>query len=176
MCGCRLRAGLHPADCRPTTPGATLREARATLERLEDVSRLSGGKVPARTELDAARASADRAAAADVARAGMAAQLELASANAATHQRALEAMARAADAYKELARVASAQPPLPGLPAGAHGVDQLLAALDVARAILPAEPAAGGDRPASDGGGLPGGAGAAGGPDDAGGPATVPEA
>ena len=124
----------------------------------------------------AAIARADRAAAADVARAGLAAQLELANANVVTHQRALEAMARAADAYKELARAASAQPPLPGLPAGAHGVDQLLAALDVARAILPAEPAAGDDRSAGDVGGLPGGAGPAAGADDAVGPATVPEA
>jgi len=56
-----------------------------------------------------------------------------------------------------------------------HGVDQLLAALDAVAALVPAEPAAGGDRPAGDGGGLPGGAGTGGGPDEVIGPATVPE-
>lgn len=114
----------------------------------------------------------NRAAAADVARAGMAAQLEIAKADVATHQRALEAMARAAATYKDLAR---AQPPLPGLAPGAHGVDELLAAIDFARTLLPAGAAGGDDRPAGDGGGLPGGAGPVGGPDDPAEPATVPE-
>ena len=124
----------------------------------------------------AAISRGDRAAAADVARAGLAAQLAIATANVATHQRALANLQRTADAYKEIAR---AQPPLPGLPPGAHGVDQLLAALDLAAALLPAEPAAGGDRPADVGGGLPGGSGPAdrlGDDGGADGPATVPEA
>lgn len=121
-------------------------------------------------------AAGDRAAAAEVARADTTAQLELARADVATRQRALEAMSRAADTYKELARAASAQPPLPGLAAGAHGVDELLAAIDVARAVLPAQPAGGDDRPAGDGGGLPGGAGPAPGPDAAVEPASVRDA
>jgi HlyD family secretion protein len=40
-------------------------ETRATLERLEEVARISGGKVPSKTELDSARASAARALADD---------------------------------------------------------------------------------------------------------------
>ncbi|MEZ0497137.1 efflux RND transporter periplasmic adaptor subunit [Sphingomonas sp. IW22] len=40
---------------------ATLTEARATLARFEEVSRLSGGRVPAKTELDTARAAVARA-------------------------------------------------------------------------------------------------------------------
>ncbi|GAA0726695.1 efflux RND transporter periplasmic adaptor subunit [Sphingomonas japonica] len=40
---------------------ATLQEARATLGRFEEVSRLSGGRVPAKTELDTARAASARA-------------------------------------------------------------------------------------------------------------------
>jgi HlyD family secretion protein len=40
---------------------ATLKEARANLARLEEVHRLSGGKVPSATELDAGRATLDRA-------------------------------------------------------------------------------------------------------------------
>lgn len=39
---------------------ATLTEARATLNRFEEVSRLSGGRVPAKTELDTARAAVAR--------------------------------------------------------------------------------------------------------------------
>jgi hypothetical protein len=106
----------------------------------------------------------------------MAAQLEIARANVATARDAMARLAEAAAAYKELARAASAQPPLPGLAGGAHGVDQLLAAIDDVRRAMPAEPAAGADRPAGDGDRLPGGAGPAGEPDDAGGPATVPGA
>jgi hypothetical protein len=121
----------------------------------------------------AALAAADRAAAAEVARAGVVAQLEIARANVATARAALDRLAETVAAYKELAR---AQPPLPGLAAGAHGVDQLLAAIDDVRRAMPAEPAAGADRSAGDGGRLPGGAGADGEPVDAGGPATVPEA
>lgn len=40
---------------------ATLQEARAQLARFEEVSRLSGGRVPAETELEAARAEVARA-------------------------------------------------------------------------------------------------------------------
>lgn len=40
---------------------ATLEEATAQLRRMEEVSRLSGGKVPAQTELDTARAAVARA-------------------------------------------------------------------------------------------------------------------
>lgn len=40
---------------------ATLQEARATLGRFEEVSRLSGGRVPSKTELDTARAAVARA-------------------------------------------------------------------------------------------------------------------
>lgn len=39
---------------------ATLQEARATMSRFEEVSRLSGGRVPAKTEMDTARASVAR--------------------------------------------------------------------------------------------------------------------
>jgi HlyD family secretion protein len=46
------------------TAKATQQEARAQLSRLEEVSRLSGGRVPAKTELETARAAASRAAAA----------------------------------------------------------------------------------------------------------------
>lgn len=123
-------------------------------------------------------AAGDRAAAADVGRAGLAAQLELATADVITHQIALEAMAREADAYKETARALAQHPihaPAPDA-AGASGVDRLLAVVDAYRSLLPAKPPAGDDRPAVGDGGLPGGAGLAGGPVDADGPATVPEA
>lgn len=43
---------------------ATLAESQAQLARLEEVSRLSGGKVPSKTELQAGRADMQRAAAA----------------------------------------------------------------------------------------------------------------
>ncbi|BAO80631.1 membrane-fusion protein [Serpentinimonas raichei] len=43
---------------------ATLREAQAQLARLQEVQRLSGGKVPSAAELDTARAAAERAQAA----------------------------------------------------------------------------------------------------------------
>jgi HlyD family secretion protein len=46
------------------TAKATQQEARAQLSRLEEVSRLSGGRVPAKTELETARAAAARAVAA----------------------------------------------------------------------------------------------------------------
>jgi HlyD family secretion protein len=57
------RADLAAALARQRQAEATLKEARGTLARFEEVSRLSGGKVPSATELDGARASAERAAA-----------------------------------------------------------------------------------------------------------------
>lgn len=46
---------------------ATVKESRVALQRLKDVGRLSGGKVPAATDLDAAQATMDRAVAAEAA-------------------------------------------------------------------------------------------------------------
>ena len=57
----RSRAGLASAQAQLALSTATRKEVQAGLARLEEVSRLSGGKVPSATELDAARASADRA-------------------------------------------------------------------------------------------------------------------
>ena len=59
----RSRAALAAAHAQVETARATRVEARTTLERLEDVSRRSGGEVPSRLELDGARAAAARAAA-----------------------------------------------------------------------------------------------------------------
>ena len=68
----RAQAALAAAESKVLQAGATLREARASLERLEEVARLSGGKVPAKAELDSARASVDRAVADEAsARAGV---------------------------------------------------------------------------------------------------------
>ena len=61
----RSRAALAAAHAQVETARATRVEARTTLERLEDVSRRSGGEVPSRLELDGARAAAARAAAAE---------------------------------------------------------------------------------------------------------------
>ncbi|MCA0243154.1 MAG: efflux RND transporter periplasmic adaptor subunit [Proteobacteria bacterium] len=67
------RAALQSARATQTQAEATLRESKASLARLVEVQRLSGGKLPAATELDTARATADRAAAAQaVAVAGVA--------------------------------------------------------------------------------------------------------
>jgi HlyD family secretion protein len=65
----RSQATLSAAEARLMQSAATVKEATATLERLREVSRLSGGRVPSQTELDAAeatlaRAEADRASAA----------------------------------------------------------------------------------------------------------------
>jgi HlyD family secretion protein len=69
----RSRATLASADAKVVLAAATLKEARSSLARMEEVARLSGGKVPSATELDSARASVDRAAAeASVARASVA--------------------------------------------------------------------------------------------------------
>jgi HlyD family secretion protein len=57
----RSRASLASAQARLAQAQATQREARASLGRLEEVARLSGGKVPSATELDAGRAALERA-------------------------------------------------------------------------------------------------------------------
>ena len=59
----RSRAALASAEARVAQALATLKEARANVERMDEVSRLSGGRVPSATEFDAARANGDRAAA-----------------------------------------------------------------------------------------------------------------
>lgn len=61
------RAGLASAQAQLAQTSATLKEARATLARFEEVARLSGGKVPSATELDAARATVERAVASEAA-------------------------------------------------------------------------------------------------------------
>jgi len=69
----RSKATLAAAQSKVAETAATVAEARAGLDRLEDVARLSGGKVPARTELDTGRATLARAVADDAsARAGVA--------------------------------------------------------------------------------------------------------
>lgn len=60
----RSEAALGQARAALLQAQATADESRAALDRLEDVSRRSGGQVPAPTDLDAARATAQRAAAA----------------------------------------------------------------------------------------------------------------
>jgi HlyD family secretion protein len=59
----QARAGLASADAQVATALASAAQAQATLARQEEVYRLSGGRVPSGTELDAARAEARRAAA-----------------------------------------------------------------------------------------------------------------
>lgn len=62
----RSRAALASAQAQLAQAAATVKESSASLARLEEVARLSGGKVPSKTELDAARAAHDRAAAAEL--------------------------------------------------------------------------------------------------------------
>jgi len=57
----RSRASLTAANAKVAQTVATVKEAKATLGRFEEVSRLSGGKVPSKAELDGSRASLDRA-------------------------------------------------------------------------------------------------------------------
>jgi HlyD family secretion protein len=61
----RSRAALAAALAQQELNTATVKEAQAGLARFQEVSRLSGGKVPSATELDAARANVDRAVAAE---------------------------------------------------------------------------------------------------------------
>lgn len=68
----RSQATLRAATARLAQTAATLAEASASLGRLEEVARLSGGKVPSAAELDAGRATRARAVADDTsARAGV---------------------------------------------------------------------------------------------------------
>jgi len=57
----RSRAAVASAQARLAQAQATVKEARAALARLEEVARLSGGKVPSAAELDSGRAAYDRA-------------------------------------------------------------------------------------------------------------------
>ena len=57
----RSRAALASAQAQQAQTSATVKESRAGLARFEEVSRLSGGKVPSATELDSARATLERA-------------------------------------------------------------------------------------------------------------------
>jgi HlyD family secretion protein len=68
----RSRASLAAAKALVEQTVATVEEARASLARLEEVARLSGGKVPSKTELDIGRATLKRAVANEAsARAGV---------------------------------------------------------------------------------------------------------
>lgn len=57
----RSRAALAAANAAVAQAEATVKEAQGNLARLEEVSRLSGGKVPSGAELDTGRATLDRA-------------------------------------------------------------------------------------------------------------------
>jgi HlyD family secretion protein len=57
----RSRASLSSAEAGVAQSLATVKEAQGNLGRLEEVSRLSGGKVPSQSELDTARATLARA-------------------------------------------------------------------------------------------------------------------
>jgi HlyD family secretion protein len=57
----RARASLAAANAKVAQAVATVKEATASLARLEEVERLSGGKVPSQTELDSGRATLARA-------------------------------------------------------------------------------------------------------------------
>ena len=55
------RADLASAEARQRQAAATVTEARTALGRLEELARLSGGKLPSQAELDAAKATLARA-------------------------------------------------------------------------------------------------------------------
>ena len=61
----RSKAALASAQAQLAQANATVKESSASLARLEEVARLSGGKVPSKTELDSARAAHERAVAAE---------------------------------------------------------------------------------------------------------------
>ena len=61
----RSKAALASAQAQLAQAVATVKESSAGLARLEEVARLSGGKVPSKTELDSARAAHERAVAAE---------------------------------------------------------------------------------------------------------------
>jgi HlyD family secretion protein len=60
----RSRAALAAAEASVAQARATLQDARANLARLEEVSRLSGGRVPSQAELETGRANVAKAEAA----------------------------------------------------------------------------------------------------------------
>lgn len=60
----RSRAALAAAEAAVAQARATLQDARANLARLEEVARLSGGKVPSQAELETGRANVAKAEAA----------------------------------------------------------------------------------------------------------------
>jgi HlyD family secretion protein len=57
----KSEAALASAEARLAQAAATVKEAAANLERLREVSRLSGGKVPSKTEMENAEATLTRA-------------------------------------------------------------------------------------------------------------------
>jgi HlyD family secretion protein len=57
----KSRASLAAAEAQVLQAQATVAETRATLSRFQQVSQLSGGKVPSRTEMDSAEANLKRA-------------------------------------------------------------------------------------------------------------------
>ena len=57
----KSKAALAAAEARVQQSAATVREAGANLQRLRDVAKLSGGKVPSQAELETAEATLDRA-------------------------------------------------------------------------------------------------------------------
>jgi HlyD family secretion protein len=57
----KSRASLSAAQAKVAQTTVTVKESQANLARFEEVSRLSGGKVPSKTELDSARATLERA-------------------------------------------------------------------------------------------------------------------
>lgn len=61
----RSRASLAAMQAQLAQSTATVKESRASLARFEEVARLSSGKVPSAAELDSARATLDRAVAAE---------------------------------------------------------------------------------------------------------------
>jgi HlyD family secretion protein len=57
----RSRATLASAEAKVAQADATVKESQGNLARLEEVARLSGGKVPSQAELDTGHATLDRA-------------------------------------------------------------------------------------------------------------------
>jgi len=57
----RSRAALDAARAALAQANATVKESQANFDRLQEVARLSGGKVPSKAELDTAAATLDRA-------------------------------------------------------------------------------------------------------------------
>lgn len=57
----RSRAAVSSALARVTQAEATVKEAQGNLARLEEVARISGGKVPSKAELDSGHATFERA-------------------------------------------------------------------------------------------------------------------